>query len=76
MCELYSTESFDEEKIIGEIALDATASDESGLDAIVLLQYPYMISTRTPEESFEILSNQMVSMDMWEPMKRFSSNLN
>lgn len=53
VCELYSLSSLKENKAIGEVVIDATSNDISGISSAIIINYPSRFSYRMPDESFE-----------------------
>ena len=76
VCELYTTKSYGDEKAVGEIVLDGTASPNAEQGSIVLMQYPYRLGFRYPDEPsstlFERLNNVIKN---WSPFKAFDRNV-
>ncbi len=58
VCELSTIETFENNKIIGEIILDATASPLQPVDSVILVNYPYQIYLRKPNDSNGYLNDQ------------------
>lgn len=52
VCELYSRDSFQCNKVIGEIIVDATSANVDRERSIILCHYPYMMVYRYPDESY------------------------
>ncbi len=63
VCELYSKSSLEKGKAIGEVVIDATASEMDGISSAIILNYPGCFSYRTPEESFDIFVKRYESND-------------
>lgn len=63
VCELSTIETFNNNKIIGEIVLDATATPLQPLDSVILVNYPYQIYIRNPEDSNGYLNDQIEHYD-------------
>lgn len=59
VCELSTIETFNNNKIIGEIILDATATPLQPLDSVILVNYPYQIYLRKPNDSNGYLNDQI-----------------
>lgn len=76
VCELYTQCSYDEQKAVGEIVLDGTASPNAEQGSIVLMQYPYRLGFRYPDEPSAMLFERLngVIQD-WKPFKAFDRNV-
>jgi len=77
VCEIYSKQTYAEEKTIGEIVLDATSSSKSELNSLVSLQYLNRIGIRTPEQKVEELIEWFSTKELprWNPLPGFRGNL-
>lgn len=87
VCEIYSKESYCEEKVIGEIVVDATASPYDN-DKILIAHYPYYImackteSVDMKREDFKEMTQEEMDIDnlfdkvhSWEPFDGYAHNL-
>lgn len=87
VCEIYSKESYCEEKVIGEIVVDATASPYDN-DKILIAHYPYYImackteSVDMKREDFKEMTQEEMDIDnlfdkvhSWEPFDGYAYNL-
>ena len=76
VCELYTQCSYDEQNAVGEIVLDGTASPNAEQGSIVLMQYPYRLGFRYPDEPSAMLFERLngVIQD-WKPFKAFDRNV-
>lgn len=81
VCELSTIETFNNNKIIGEIVLDATATPLQPLDSVILVNYPYQIYLRKPNDSNGYLNDQkkgynfeqFVYVKEWQLLKPYYS---
>lgn len=87
VCEIYSKESYCEEKVIGEIVVDATASPYDN-DKILIAHYPYYImackteSVDMKREDFKEMTQEEMDIDnlfdkvhSWEPFDGYAHYL-
>ena len=78
VCELYSTESYDQGLAIGEIVVDATArqsGNTDSLDAVVLIHYPYYITFRGTDSNWSAFQRNEKHLGKWCPFEQFHGNL-
>ena len=53
----------EENKAIGEIVIDATANDISGISSAIIINYPSRFSYRMPYESFETFVDRYIKSE-------------
>lgn len=76
VCELYTTKSYDQSKAIGEIVLDGTASPNAEQGSIVLMQYPYRLGYKYPDEPSVTLFERLNEViETWKPFGAFDRNV-
>ncbi len=63
ICEIYSISSLKENKAIGEVVIDATSNDISGISGAIIINYPSRFSYRMPHESFEIFMDRYIKSE-------------
>lgn len=77
VCELYSYATLKEGKALGEVVIDATASEMDGVSSAIIINYPYCFSYRTPDEPFDVFikryesKNQTDDWELIEPYMHF-----
>ncbi len=52
VCELYNSEGYANQKALGEIVLDATASPDDGIRSVLMYHYPYFVLTCNKNTEF------------------------
>lgn len=77
VCEIYSTESFDDGLTLGEVVLDATSSGKNNLDCLVALRYMDRMGFRTPDKGVDVIIDLLKNKKFhsWSPMQGFTGNL-
>lgn len=76
VCELYDSSSFENEKAIGEIVIDATANNSSGTASLLLINYPHTLAYRLPNEPIECLYSRYLvyNKETWNEISSYKHN--
>ena len=76
VCELYSPDSYTEDKAIGELVLDATAAPSFQSNSVIIIHYPGQIVFKDPESMWSNKDfDEMIIIDDWESFDQFKRNL-
>lgn len=75
ICEITTQKLFSEEKVVGEIIIDATSSADAKMDSFIMIHYPGVVYRRMPEDSVERGEIYQYNLKTWSPFERFCGNL-
>lgn len=76
VCELYSPDSYTEDKAIGELVLDATAAPSFQSNSVIIIHYLGQIVFKDPESMWSNKDfDKMIIIDDWESFDQFKRNL-
>lgn len=75
VCELFSRKSYEQDRAIGELILDATSSGLDAYASLIMIHYPGTIVIRLPNEPYDpikwnICLHSCEPMEFWEPFPR------
>lgn len=75
VCEISSKALYENQKVLGEIIIDATSSPDAKMDSIIIVNYPYALCRRMPEDFLKASEACFEEVKEWKPYDIFRGNL-
>lgn len=77
VCEISNVFLYNNSKILGEIIIDATSALGDELNSIIMINYPFRIASRKPNENLTTLIYEYMyaGSEKWSPFNCFDGNL-
>ena len=75
VCEISSKALYENQQVLGEIIIDATSSPDAKMDSIIIVNYPYALCRRMPEDFLKASEACFEEVKEWKPYDIFRGNL-
>ena len=75
VCEISSKALYEKHQVMGEIIIDATSSPNAKMDSIIIVNYPYALCRRMPEDFSKASKAYFQAVEDWKPFEIFHGNL-
>lgn len=75
VCELSTRKMYQDNKILGELIIDATASADAKADGVIIVHYPGVICFRMPEDIEKHAEGKVEKIEEWQAYPAFDGNL-
>lgn len=75
VCEISSKALYENQQVLGEIIIDATSSPDAKMDSIIIVNYPYALCRRMPEDFLKASEACFEGVKEWKPYDIFRGNL-